>query len=478
MRQRRKAGYQRNNDATTTLIEKLIPKYNEQLQRDMIQECMAVVDGAQDVGILSTPSGDHDSPLLKPWTIRNAHGEPAYYTIKFSDPVIYHIPPLLGHLKRRLKIFREQIAEYVPCYMMNLNRVVLAKFVPPYYDNIGDGIIGKFVLKAGRRMQLSSANVFMPGASQHEPISHGRKTAEMYFEHAWWHFPGASDVRDTSCLHNLVYHSNNRVKQVVRLRKTLLRVLKIGKMETRNILNDGRPVACMHVQVSLLVDNGRTLSSEKRWILMHRSVAEVVKEGHVINAVLAEPDLARPKLSIVMGCVGSPMQISDKAILSTAISIAIWTAMRDGGPESSLTKVGSIEETTERVAETVSNNDGPTKVLEMPWSLSQGDVKRIIDGFRPMYVRTGEWVYHIPPPIASFVLARQPALLDNYSAAYSIARMFDLVEPSVKGCKSKAIYSLIVKAKNEPRWFPNALLAHVPALVGESAMSRMFYFHV
>lgn len=478
MRQRRKAGYQRNNDATTTLIEKLIPEYKEQLQRDMIQECMAVVDGAQDVGILSNSSGDHDSPLLKPWTIRNAHSEPAYYTIKFSNPVIYHIPPLLGHLKRRLNIFRGQMAEYVPCYMMNLNRVVLAKFVPPYYDNVGDGIIGKFVLKAGRRMQLSSANVFMPGASQHEPLSRGSKTVEMYFEHAWWHFPGTCDVRDTSCLHNLVYHSNNRVKQVVRLRKTLLRVLKIDKRETRNILNDGIPVACMRVQVSLLVDNGRALSSEKRWILMRSSVAEVVKEGHVINAVLAEPDLARPKLCIVMGYVGSPMQITDKAILSTTVSIAIWTAMRDGGPESSLTKVGSVEETTKRVAETVGNNDGPTKVLEMPWSLSQGDVKRIIDGFRPMYVRTGEWVYHIPPPIASFVLARQPVLLDSHSVTDSIARMFDLVKPRVKDWKNKAIYSLIVKAKNEPRWSPDTLLAHVPALAGESIMSRMFYFHV
>lgn len=473
----RTADYKREKDSTATLIEGSIPAYNERLLMDMIQECMSVVDGAEKLGLVDPkPSGDAESPFLKPWTIRNLHHERAYYTMKFSNPVIYHIPPLLGHLKQRLRMFRTSVAEYVPCYMMNLNRVVLAKFNPPYYDNIGDGILGQFVLQGGMRMRLSSANVFMPGAAQHRSLRCGPDTVKAYFAHAWWHFPLAQGMRDASCLHNLVYHYPSRVRQVVRLRKTLVRVLKIGRRDSRAILNNEKAVACAHVLASLLVDNGRTLASEKRWILMRDGMSSLVKEDHILNAILVEPDITQPKFCVMMGHIGSPMQFADGSILSTAVSIANWSAMRDAGPESSLTEVGSIEEVAERVEKTIGNNGGPEGVFELPWKFTHGDVKRVIDGFSPLYVRAGGTVYHTPPSVASFVLAKQPSLLDNQSAVGVIARMFDTVEPSAKKWDVNAIGSLIVK-ENKPSSasFSDALLAHVPRLAGESALSRMIY---
>lgn len=477
---RRAADYQRMNDATATLIEKSIPAYNEELHRDMIQECMSVVDCAENLGLVYPKSSDEgESPFLKPWTIRNLHRERAYYTMKYSNPMIYHIPPLLGHLKRRLNVYQGRVAEYIPCYMMNLNRVVLAKLDPPYYDNIGDGVLGQLVLQGDRRMRLSSANVFMPGAARHRSLHHGADTVKAYFEHTWWHFPMPQGMRDTSCLHNLVYHSHNRVKQVVRLRKTLARVLKIGRRDTRTILNNGKAMACTHVLVSLLVDDGREPTSETRWILMRDAISQFVKKDCILNAVLVEPDISRQKFSVMTGHVGPPMQPIDGSILRTVVSVANWFAMRNAGPESSLTKVGSIEEVVERVEKIIDCNGGPDGVLDIPWKFSQGDIKRIIDGFCPLYVRVGGSVYHTPPPVASFALAKQFALLDNQLAVGAIVRMFDLIEPSVKKWKFNTTLSLIYKDNNPTSTsFPDALLTHVPRLAGESTLSRMVYCQI
>ena len=474
----RKADYQRMNDATTTLIEKAVPAYSKQLHMDMIQECMSAVDGAEKLGLLDTKqSSDLDSPFLKPWTIRNAHGEPAYYTMKFSGPMIYHIPPLLGHLKIRLNVYPGRIAEYVPCYTMNLNRVVLAKFDPPYYDNIGNGILGQFVLQSGKRMRLSSANVFMPGGAQHRPLQHGGNVARMYFEHYWWHFPMARGMLDMSCMHNLVYHSHSRVKQVVRLRKTLLRVLKIGRRDSRIIINSEKPVDCIHVRVSLLVDNGMTLLPEKRWILARGSMASFIKEGSILNVVLVEPDIAQPNICVMMGHVGSPMQFADKSILSVAVSIASWSVMRDAGPESSLTRLGRVDEIVERVAKIIDNNSAPDSVLHIPWRFRQGDIKSVIDDFCPLYVRTKGEVFHTPPPVASFVLSTQPPLLNSRSAVGIIARMFGLVEPTVKKWKLDTVMSLIAGGKRTTSaTFLDTLLTQVPRLAGESALFRMLHF--
>ena len=474
----KRADYRIINDAAATLIEKAIPAYSKQLHRDMIQECMSVVDTAQSLCLLDTsPSGDFCSPLLKPWTIRNAHGEPAYYTMNFSNPMAYHIPPMFEHLKRRLNVFQGSVAEYIPFYLMNLNRVVLAKFDPPYYDNVGSGVLGNLVLKAGKRMRLSSANVFMPGAAQHRSLRHGADAVRVYFEHAWWHFPMASGIRDTSCLHNLVYHSHNHVKQVVRLRKTLVKVLKIGKPDSRTILDNGKAVPCTRSLVSLLVDNGRTLSSEKRSIFIHGGIASLIKEGHVVNAILVEPDISRPKFCVMIGHVGAPVEFSTESALRATVSIVNWCAMRNAGSESSLTKVGHTDVIVENTAKIVDDNGCPDGVLEMPWKIKQRDIKRIIDGFCPLFVRTGGEVYYTPPPVASFMLAEQPSLINSQSAVGTIACMFDLVEPSPKKWREDTKLTLNSRDKTftSPS-FPNTLLTHLPRLAGESAMSRMFSF--
>lgn len=477
---RKKADYQTKNDATTTLLEKMIPAFRKRLQQDMIQECIATVDSACKIGLVDRSPGDYESPFLKPWTIRNLHGEPAYYTIKFSNPVIYYVPPLLGRLKWRIKTYQRRDIEYLPCYMMNLNHVILAKFDPPtdHYGSIGDGIQGQFALHKGKKMKFSSTNVFMPGSSQHQPLRQGTDVPSRYFEHSLWHFPGAGDTPDTSCRHNLVYHSGDRVKQVLRLRKTLLRVLKISRCDRRFILNNGRRVVCFHAQVSLLVDNGYKLSSEKRWVLIHGSMEPVVKEGTVINAVLVEPDLSHPEFSIVIGHAGLPMQITDESVLTTSASIAMWSMMRNAGPESSLTKVGDTIEIAEHVEKLIAENSRSAGIFEVPWNVGGRELKRIVDNLCPLFVRVEDQIYHTPPPVASFVLTASTSLLNDRSATGSLAQIFDLVEPSVSKWEQKAIYSIIYKNKINATSFCNSLIAHIPRLTGESIISRMFNFQL
>ena len=121
-----KAKYSQSGDVDTKLLEQLIPQYDRRLLSRMIYECKAVIEDAQGLGLRSNSRGIRAK--IVPLTIRGAYGETSHYTIDFTSPLIRYVPPEFISLHRTSWYTRTKSVEYLPCYIMNLNRVVLAKF--------------------------------------------------------------------------------------------------------------------------------------------------------------------------------------------------------------------------------------------------------------------------------------------------------------------------------------------------------------
>jgi len=124
-----KAKYKQANNNHRKLLETIIPKHDQDLQKSMIQDCLRIVRKVCHFSLMGN-ADNGKTCMLVPWTMEHFNGEPAYYTIDFRMPVIQYIPRAFGSIHN---IIRTQVRgridaiEYVPKYIMSLNYVALEK---------------------------------------------------------------------------------------------------------------------------------------------------------------------------------------------------------------------------------------------------------------------------------------------------------------------------------------------------------------
>ena len=70
-----------------------------------------------------------------------------------------------------------------------------------------------------------------------------------------------------------------RVTGIVKLHKTLVRIIGKSGSETIRIVPGGKAARCVNADVALLVDDGKDLLSERRRMLMTEGAASSVAEG-------------------------------------------------------------------------------------------------------------------------------------------------------------------------------------------------------
>lgn len=470
----RNAKYKQENNADGGLLENLMPKYEQSLLPDMIFECKTVIEDAERLGLTNQ---DGKYPQIQGLTIKNAHGEPAYYTTKLRS-IIQYIPPAFSPLHLRFGFTRYCDVEYVPCYIMNANRVALAKFSlgkqqPNVHNEIGMGKLRRLVLNKGIHMRLSSTNILLQGSAQELALDLDHRIARMCFEHCWWHLPLTASDRGQLPAYNLIYHTQNRVRGIIKLHKTLLRVTRIHRSESRSLLLDTKPLECVRADVVMLVRDGETIRSEERAILISKRVATLDLESEFVSATIATCD-RHPKASIVVGAtrykVGDALPI---------LSLAMWNTTMSASGDDSLTKVGNIDEIVGTACEILeANNNGELDVFHpgFMWSVDRSGVRKLVgDNLFPLYVSDAGTVYHLPPAAIAFLLAYAPDLLCMSDPVMTMARMFDLVSPNTKKWGKAARDSLgTIPRSSRSSPFTEQLLAHVPSIAGEIAMSRIF----
>ena len=374
-----RAAYNSGRDANTMLLERLIPQYDKGSQVNMIQECSRFLHKAQALD-LARASDDKAASTIVPWTVRGAYHEPSFYTIKFSSPVVQYIPPVFASLHLRRWYSRQRDVEYIPSYLVNLNRVVLSKSYlkrpsPNTQDTVGDGLFSRLDFVGGMRTTLSSTNLLLPGGAKPQVQRSLQDAIRMCFEHCWWLPPAPGGWTDASFANNMAYHSSKRVTGIVKLHKTLVRIIGKSRSETIRIVPGGKAVRCVNADVALLVDDGKDLLSERRRMLMTEGAASSVAEGTVMNAVIAVQDIGNPKTSLIMGHATGAMR---PGCVQPAVSLSIWQILRRLRIDSGLTFVGETSVITEHVSRMLDNNTAESGVFypDYIWRFTRNDAEK------------------------------------------------------------------------------------------------------
>ena len=449
----------------------------------MIQECKSVVAEAEALGLGSRSAGREPPSKVVPWTVRGAHLEPSYYTISFASSVVRYVPPPLAHLRLRCRFNRQMDVEYIPCYLTNLNRVALSKCYlrrpePSLYDDVGDGLFARHDFVGGRAMRLSSTNHLLPGSSKERVQAHSHDAIRKCFEYCWWHLPPPSGSRDASCVHNMIYHTSAHIKGILKMRKTIARIIRMRGSDTVSIIPGGGAVKCVGADVALLVDNGKNILSEERRMLMPESVSYSVREGSVMNAVIAIQDIRHPKASVIVGHAGEAMQQSD---MRPALGLAAWKILQGVTPDSSLTFVADIGDMADRVSAMLGNNAAESGVFfpDFMWRFHSNDAERLVSELSPLYAREGSSVYQLPPAAISFLAVTAPAVLSKSDSAGGVSRLLGLVSADTRRWGRRAKSELAERnsaGANASSW-QASLLSGIPSIAAETALSRVFSQH-
>lgn len=472
-----KIRYNQGNDINTKLLQGAIPRYDRNLLDAMINECGFIVDRVD--GIRSVSYSDARDPYARivPWTIKNVYKRHAFYLLKFTTPVIRHVPTgfQILHFK-----FRDELSgyEYIPCYLLNINHVALAKSYVSKHDPLNkmrEPLFSEFGFSGGRSMELSSLNILLPGSTQKYVQDSRHSVISKCFENCYWRLPAPINHKDLSHIHNLIYHTNSDVKDILQLRKTLLRIIKIDRDESHSIACYTDPVECVRAEVVLLVWDGEKIVSDRRRMLVTKSVVSSAKEGELINAIVVMRDAKSRGIPMVVGNAGKSIQAGDARLV---LALVMWNILQCMYVDSSLTSVGDIEEISDRVADVIASNAGESRVFypDSAWKFTKNDAERMISDLFPLYIREGRTVYQLSPTILSFLLATAPSLLDERKHVSAIVRMFDLVTANA-GKWDPAVRSTVTV-----REFPfsstasdlDLLLAYMPVIATHMAYSRIF----
>jgi len=186
-----KAEFNPKNNSERKLLEERIPAYDKELWVDMIQECRTIMQTVEMLSFKTESKKRSSSIQMRPWTIKDAYGEPAYFTIKFSMPVVSYIPSVFKLLHSEFGYSEKSSVEYTPCYLVNLNHVALSKIEkkrlsPQVYGEIGDGLYSKFMFHGGKSMNLSSSNVLLLGATVENVQVFEQESIDKCFEYCSW----------------------------------------------------------------------------------------------------------------------------------------------------------------------------------------------------------------------------------------------------------------------------------------------------
>lgn len=469
----KKAGYKQENNMTRKLFEHLIPNFDRKILVDTIQGCRSIVEDADSFELASDPTEQETSTMMARWAIKGSYGEIGYYSLKFTAPMIQHINRGFAQIHFNQWYTESSKVEYIPGYIMNINHVALLKFHPRgglHYDQIDRDVFNCFRFEGGQAMILSSDNILLERNAKSSIQGSNTDVIKKCLEYCYWRLPIPKHRREPSCSNNLIYHSNSKITAIVRLYKTMLRVLDIHRNETICIFSK-KILECARVQAVILTDeDGRTIS-EKRDVFIVKNLMSNIKEDDLISVVIMQDSKSKHS-SIVIDQIGDVIEPGNiKPILSFVLHERLQLQI-----ESSLTYVGEIREIHGQVSDVIRRNSGSHKIFypDYIWKITTNDIEKLIDELFPLYVRKNESVYQIPTALLSFLISSSQSLPSKKSIL-SMALMLDLITPYANCWKGDALASLDIKTPliSSGMSDTESLLMHLPMIVSQIVYSRI-----
>lgn len=475
---RDRAAYNPSNSAARKLIETTIPVYNKQLGLDMIFNTKQIVKDCSKIS--STHSSNRQSISLQSWTIAGAHGESAYFTLKFAMPVIQYIPSYFKPLHQMFSFTKHNAAEYIPCYIMNLNHVALVKTVyqhkqaVPAYGELGDGIFNKAVYEGGRHMELSSSNILLSGSTKNTIQTSSHDIIRRCFELCHWRLPASKNIKDTSTIHNLVYHRVNSVLNVLQLRKTLLRIIKIKKLPSTSKGIVRKNMKWIVADVAMLVYDRDLISSEfHRNVFLAYNEFQTIKDDDILNVITVKD--VKDRMLLIVGHTGS----LSKADIKPLLNVVLWKLLQRIDEDSSITKAGNIHEISDLISNIVENNSGENDLFypSFVWNLSIGNIKKSITELYPLYMLHDDVVHQLSPTMLSFIMSTSPSILEKKETVQILINLLDILKINAhmdEGESHVHTKNNTLRTMSQASKFPDLFLKSLPNIVNRMAYSRIF----
>lgn len=468
----RKTGYKQVNSMDRKMFEELLPGFDKKIYIDTIQGCKSAISDAEIFGLATASSNENHSQILTRWAIEGSYGEAGYFTMKFIAPIIQLVNKEFSSLHNVQYYAKPGIVEYMPAYMMNLNHIALTKFQPtdgPRYERIIKNTYSRFSFKKGRTISLSSDNILLHGSVEPSIQSIGTDLVDRCLEYCYWRHPPSAERYETSCMNNLIYHSNSRITHIYRLYKTMIRILKIGRQETVNVNN--RRLNCTTTDVALLVDNGNGLVSQKSRILIASRLMTGLGEDSLLNAVLVS-DAKRPQLLIAIGKIGMP-KLGD---VSHILSIALHERLQSTTIDSDLTCTGTLDETHKCLSTLIEENSGEDDLLypRAMWDPTIKQISGLVDDLFPLYLRKADTVYHVPPALLAAMMTSFTKIPPK-STILSISMLLGNVVPDAESWESASLG--VLNTDSFPRLSSTSgiesLLRQLPVVASQTVYSRI-----
>ena len=465
----------RGHGRAESLLERLIPHFNNELAQKMIIEANVIHRQLDGRTIPTEP---------KAFTIKNFHAEVAYWTIAFSQPVIQYVPECFKYITKNIPYHFDTRTwlEHVPSYVLNINHVTSQQIYnsgdSSYGDN-SDGLFAKFVYENNTPMTLFSYNILLPEYSKKqflEPSVHN--CVQKCFELCYWRFPTPTIQDDGSCINNLIYSTTKKIRGVLALRKTLVKILEIGPRDNWNTLLE-EPIQVKNAKVMLLCDDGEKLTSQEKWLWILKHISEDLDEGDILNAVIIQSVTGKKtKNSIIIGQIGAKVTPND---IHTIMSLTCSKMMQDVNSTTSSTKVTDINKLESTISDLFKNNSLFFAGI-FEWKINMSKIHKSADLLFPIFLENDNNLYHFHPTLVSFIATHSPQTLNDKQLLLLIVKLFDVLEINSefwgRKARSKLRYSenYAEIQRRDPK-FAKTLLDAIPRLINQIIYSRVLSRH-
>ena len=363
---------------------------------------------------------------------------------------------------------------------MNLNHVVLIKLSHQdrhaigAYNEINNDIFSKASHKKGKLMELSSSNILLPGETTDTTQTSSQDIIKRCFESCYWCLPASKNRKNVSAIHNLIYHNTNSIKKNIQLQKTLLRVIAVKSSRARSIKTDVRKERrYVNADVSMLVDNGKSISSEfRKNVFLTANISQSIQENDILNVVI-EKDIKVP-IFLVKGCVGTS-QMGD---VTPLVSLVLWRTLQHIDENSSLTKAGNIYEISDHILSIIKNNSGRNDFFypNFMWNATVSNLKQSIKNLFPLYILHDDIIHQISPTVLSFIITSCPDILNNKKIIPILIRLLNIIR--IGSSKKIEHYNFLFKGIKfrtvSTSAFPELFLSNLPNIINEMVCSRIF----
>jgi len=461
-----------------TLLEKHIPKYDNSLSTKMLLEAGVLKDQIQRFVIPTEPES---------FTIKDFHGETAYWEINFTQPVIVYVPECFRFITQNVLYHYEKglWLEHVPSYIPNINHVAMFTNYnngSREFENNSDGLLKKYVHVNNRPMTFSSLNILQKWYSKPSYLDDSiHDYVKKSFEYCYWRLPTRSNQDDGSCINNLIYATTSKVQDVLILRKTLVKILEIEpRKEERALLEKNHNYHGRFAKVLVLYDDGEKISSEERRIFLLEHIAENIKVNDIINSVIVQIGTQKNRRGTVMiGKIGKTVEPNNtECVLSIVLSKMLQTFEDDSSP----TKITTKEKIEFEITKLFQENFEMFDAI-FGWGKDiPKKVSKSIETLFPIFVQDGDDIYQLSTVMMTFLCMTAPEELQKKNSLVLRVKLFDKMKVNSNFWGIHAMMKLRTSdnyeeiQKTAPS-LANQLLKMSPRLVNRIVYSRILSQH-